>query len=159
MRFWDSSAVIPLLIEQEASSLVVGWVAGDDAMVLWTLTPVEVVSAFRRLVREKALEEDIAHRAEARMGEIVQVSQMVIDVEPSRRSRPACCGSIRFGRSTPFNSVRPCTGQRAIRKAGLFTLSTAGWRSLRNARGSRFLLEVRAGCWRRSDFADTAAHQ
>lgn len=82
MRFWDSSAVIPLLIEQEASSRVVGWVAGDDAMVLWTLTPVEVVSALRRLVREKALEENIAHRAEARMGEIVQVSQTIIDVEP-----------------------------------------------------------------------------
>lgn len=74
--------MIPLLVEQEASARVVGWVAGDDAMVLWTLTPVEVASALRRLVREMVLDEDVAHRAEARMGDIVQAAQMIIDVEP-----------------------------------------------------------------------------
>ncbi|MGH7319185.1 MAG: hypothetical protein ACRELA_06115 [Candidatus Rokuibacteriota bacterium] len=41
MRFWDSSAVVPLLVEQESSSRIAAWVE-DDTMVLWTLTPVEV---------------------------------------------------------------------------------------------------------------------
>lgn len=81
MRFWDSSAVIPLLVEQEFSSRVAVW-AGDDAMVLWTLTPVEVVSALRRLVREQALEEEVARLAEARMDEVVRASHVIIDVEP-----------------------------------------------------------------------------
>ena len=82
MRFWDSSAVVPLLVEQAPSSRVADWAAGDDAMVLWTLTPVEVVSAFRRLVREQALEEAVARVAEVRLDEIVRTCHVIIDVEP-----------------------------------------------------------------------------
>ncbi len=32
MRFWDSSAPVPLLVEQASSSRVAAWVAGDEAM-------------------------------------------------------------------------------------------------------------------------------
>ena len=81
MRFWDSSAVVPLLIQQERSSRAATWVSGDDAMVMWTLTPVEVVSALRRLVREGALSEDAARVAEVRLGEMLARSHIVIDVE------------------------------------------------------------------------------
>lgn len=82
MKFWDSSAVVPLLVEQEPSSRVANWATTDDAMVLWTLTPVEVVSALRRLVREKVLQEEVTRFAEARMEEIVRACHVVIDVEP-----------------------------------------------------------------------------
>ncbi|HEV8437973.1 MAG TPA: type II toxin-antitoxin system VapC family toxin [Methylomirabilota bacterium] len=82
MRFWDSSAVVPLLVEQKSSSRVAAWVAGDDAVVLWTLTPVEVVSALRRLVRDKALAEEIARLAEVRLAEIVRACHVIIDVDP-----------------------------------------------------------------------------
>ncbi len=82
MRFWDSSAVVPLLIEQEPSSRAAAWVARDDAMVVWTLTPVEVVSALRRLVRDHTLDEAIARAAEVRMEEIVRTCHVIIDVEP-----------------------------------------------------------------------------
>jgi hypothetical protein len=41
-------------------------------MVLWTLTSVEVVSALQRLVRDKALAEEVAHQAEVRLTEIVR---------------------------------------------------------------------------------------
>ena len=81
MRFWDSSAVVPLLIQQERSSRAATWVSGDDAMVMWTLTPVEVVSALRRLIREGALSEDAARVAEVRLGEMLDRSHIVIDVE------------------------------------------------------------------------------
>jgi hypothetical protein len=82
VTFWDSLAVVPLLIEQDASSRVAAWVAADEAMVVWTLTPVEVVSALRRLVREDTLKEEVVHLAEARMGELVRACHVVIDVEP-----------------------------------------------------------------------------
>ena len=82
MKFWDSSAVVPLLVEQEPSSRVAAWVASDDAMVLWTLTPIEVVSALRRLVREEVIEEELGRLAEARMYEMVRACHVVIDVEP-----------------------------------------------------------------------------
>ncbi len=82
MKFWDSSAVVPLLVEQAASSRVAAWFSDDGGMALWTLTPVEVVSALRRLVRESALDEDLAHLAEGRMADIVRACHLVIDIEP-----------------------------------------------------------------------------
>ncbi len=50
-------------------------------MVVWTLTPVEVVSALRRLVRERTLSEDAARVAEIRLGEMMGMCHVVIDVE------------------------------------------------------------------------------
>jgi len=82
MRFWDSSAVVPLLVEQDASSRVAAWVTADSAMVVWTLAAVETVSALRRLVREGTLDEEAARLAESRLGEILRVSHVVTDVEP-----------------------------------------------------------------------------
>jgi hypothetical protein len=82
VKFWDSSAVVPLLIEQDASPQTAGWAAADAALVIWTLTPVEIASAFRRLVRERALEEEAAGRAEARLNELVHRCHLVIDIEP-----------------------------------------------------------------------------
>lgn len=73
--------MVPLLIEQEASARVSAWVAVDNNLVVWTLTPVEVGSALRRLVRENALDEEIARRAEARLSEIIRTCHVVIDVE------------------------------------------------------------------------------
>lgn len=81
MRFWDSSAVVPLLVEQPASSRVAVWVASDEAVALWTLTPVEVASALRRLVRENVLNEEVALVAEARLDELLARSHVVVDVE------------------------------------------------------------------------------
>jgi predicted nucleic acid-binding protein len=81
VRFWDSSAVVPLLLGQDASPRAAAWLAGDAAMVLWTLTPVEVVSALRRLVREEALEEEVARLAELRMDELVRACHMIVDVD------------------------------------------------------------------------------
>jgi predicted nucleic acid-binding protein len=82
VRFWDTSAVIPLLVEHQTAPRVEAWVREDEAIALWTLTPVEVVSALRRLVRESALAERDAQVAERRMDELVRASQVVIDVEP-----------------------------------------------------------------------------
>lgn len=82
MRFWDSSAVVPLLVEQGSSPRASAWIAADDGMVVWTLTPVEVASAFRRLVRERLLEEDAARLVETRLDDLVRTCHVVIDVEP-----------------------------------------------------------------------------
>jgi len=80
VRFWDSSAVVPLLVHQESSRRAEAWFVEDASMVLWTLTSVEVVSAFRRLVRERALEEDGVRLAERRLNHLVRTCHMVVDV-------------------------------------------------------------------------------
>ena len=73
--------MVPLLVREERSARAAAWVSGDDAIVMWTLTPVEVVSALRRLVRERALSEDAARVAEVRLDEMMKSSHVVSDVE------------------------------------------------------------------------------
>lgn len=82
MRFWDSSAVVPLLVEEAHSPHVSRWLSDDAAIALWTLTPVEVVSALRRLLRERAIEEEAVRRAEDRSQDLVQACHVIVDVEP-----------------------------------------------------------------------------
>ncbi len=48
MRFWDSSALVPLLILEESSDLVRGLLAIDDQIVASIITPIEVQSALWR---------------------------------------------------------------------------------------------------------------
>jgi predicted nucleic acid-binding protein len=81
MRFWDSSAIIPLLVRQPASARVDRWWAQDSALALWTLTPVEITSALWRQVCEDAMSEDQARVAEGRAQELADASHTVTDVE------------------------------------------------------------------------------
>jgi hypothetical protein len=55
VRFWDTSALVPLILEEPASRACRRELRADSGMVVWILTRVEVVSAIRRLVRENAL--------------------------------------------------------------------------------------------------------
>ena len=52
MRFWDSSALVPLFVREELSSLVDTLVAADPEMVVWWASRVECGSAVHRLRRE-----------------------------------------------------------------------------------------------------------
>lgn len=55
MRFWDASAVAPLLFEERGTELVRGWLHEDRDLVLWGLTRLELVSAIERRTREGLL--------------------------------------------------------------------------------------------------------
>jgi len=81
MRFWDSSALVPLIVEQATSVRTDGWLADDPVMVIWTLTPVEIASAMQRLVREGALSEKDAHLAEARTDELARACHVIFNLE------------------------------------------------------------------------------
>jgi len=83
MRFWDSSALVPLLVTQPLSSKTDKWVAEDGELAVWTLTPIELASAVLRLVREGALRETAANQAESLMGSC-HVGKPA-DVEPNLR--------------------------------------------------------------------------
>jgi predicted nucleic acid-binding protein len=59
-------------------------------MVIWTLTPVELTSAIRRLVREGRLGEEDARRAEERANELSDSTDVVVvtDVERIKSLAP-----------------------------------------------------------------------
>jgi predicted nucleic acid-binding protein len=52
LRFWDSSALLPLLVQEPTSSQIEGILQRDPGIVLWWATPVECMSALARLRRE-----------------------------------------------------------------------------------------------------------
>jgi predicted nucleic acid-binding protein len=55
LRFWDSSALVPLLVEQRASRRVAALYRADPAIIAWWGTRVECDSAVARLEREGKL--------------------------------------------------------------------------------------------------------
>jgi uncharacterized protein len=55
VRFWDTSGIVPLLLEQEATAGVVELLAEDPDIAVWCGTSVECASAAARLRREERL--------------------------------------------------------------------------------------------------------
>jgi len=52
MRFWDSSAIIPLCLKEKASEAVKGLMKDDENIVVWWTTYIECLSALSRRQRE-----------------------------------------------------------------------------------------------------------
>ena len=51
MRFWDSSALVPLFVQKSTSATVAETYAGDPDVVAWWGTQLECTSALARLER------------------------------------------------------------------------------------------------------------
>ena len=55
MRYWDASALVPLLVAEPSSSLVREWLAQDGEIITWVWSHTEIVSAIESRTREGAL--------------------------------------------------------------------------------------------------------
>jgi predicted nucleic acid-binding protein len=67
MRFWDSSAVIPLLLDEGRSTDVVRLYDDDGGQTVWCLTEVEAASAIARKARDGMIgERENAARSQLR---------------------------------------------------------------------------------------------
>ena len=55
MRYWDASALVPLLVSEPSTDLARTWLADDSEIVTWAWTRVEIASAIERRAREGAL--------------------------------------------------------------------------------------------------------
>ncbi len=53
MRFWDTSALIPLVVAERATARSERWLREDPDVVVWTLTRVELLSVLARRRREE----------------------------------------------------------------------------------------------------------
>lgn len=84
MRFWDASALVPLLVEQAHSKRCRQLVRADPRLIVWTLTRTEIVSALWRVHRDGVLDrEDVAH-AERRLNVLARKWTEVDAVLPVR---------------------------------------------------------------------------
>jgi uncharacterized protein len=63
VKFWDASAVVPLLVAESSTSKLQELAAADPAMLVWWATEVECASAIARLEREGELDAQSAQDA------------------------------------------------------------------------------------------------
>ena len=52
MKFWDTSALAPLLIDEPSTPSMRALVAADPDVIVWTFSSVELLSVFGRLGRQ-----------------------------------------------------------------------------------------------------------
>jgi predicted nucleic acid-binding protein len=84
MRFWDSSAIVPLLIEEDSTSTTTAEYARDPEMFVWWVTEVECVSALARLDREARLDGQEVTAGFDRLDGLAQAWQ---EIQPVARVR------------------------------------------------------------------------
>jgi len=65
VRFWDSSALVPLLVEESSSAAIRALLGDDPAVVVWQLAGTEVTSALWRRRRADEIDEVVRRLAEA----------------------------------------------------------------------------------------------
>ena len=99
MRFWDASAIVPLLIMEPTTETMQAIVAQDPAMLVWWATEVECASALARLEREGALE---ASAATAAFDRLKQLAGVWHEIDPSDAVREA---AVRFLRVHPLRTA------------------------------------------------------
>ena len=73
MRFWDSSAIIPLCLKERASEAVKGLMKDDEDIVVWWTTYIECLSALSRRQREGVLTSGDAEKARAVLSALAAV--------------------------------------------------------------------------------------
>ena len=87
MRFWDSSALAPLIVEEAASPMVLDWLREDASVVVWGLARLELASAIERRVREGRLPASMRQLALQRVARItVDAHEVNEGVQRSRQS-------------------------------------------------------------------------
>lgn len=86
MRFWDSSAVLPLLVGEATSDAMRELATEDPAMLVWWTTEVECVSAIARLERQEDLSTDATQAALGRLDGLAEGWNEIQPVEAARRT-------------------------------------------------------------------------
>ena len=92
MRFWDSSAIVPLLVAESSSAAVMAEYERDPELVVWWATEVECVSALARLERDGSLDGPSMVDALERLNALVQAWQ---EVQPIVRIRQTAIRLLR----------------------------------------------------------------
>lgn len=86
MKYWDASAIVPLLVRQARTRDMMRILEQDPAMVTWWGTSLECLSALMRLAREGRLPADNASNAERRLHELRNGWDEVLPSEACRRT-------------------------------------------------------------------------
>lgn len=99
MKFWDASAIVPLVMTEPTTGAMQALAQKDPAMLVWWATEVECASAIARLERDGALDESAVTEAFDRLK---QLAGGWHEVDPSDAVREA---AVRFLRVHPLRAA------------------------------------------------------
>jgi predicted nucleic acid-binding protein len=86
VRFWDSSALVPLLVAEDTSEAMEALFQDDESVAVWWGTEVECASAVARLERAGALTPAEANQVFQQLQELARVWHLIDPVETIRVS-------------------------------------------------------------------------
>lgn len=84
MKFWDSSAILPLLVAEPQSRRMIEIYRKDAVMLAWWATEVECASAVARLERAAQMDSDAMAAVTKRLAELKRQWQEIQPVEAVR---------------------------------------------------------------------------
>jgi len=108
VKFWDASAIVPLLITEQTTRRLQALLAKDPAMLVWWGSEVECVSALARLEREGGLGPQALAVALKRLGQLATAWH---EIDASDSVREA---------ATRFVRVHPLRAADALQLAAAF---------------------------------------
>ena len=85
MKFWDSSAIIPLCLKEQMSETVKRLIKADEDIVVWWVTRVECLSALSRRRREGVLGNNSELKAKTLLSALSEEWSEVQPSEPVRQ--------------------------------------------------------------------------
>lgn len=112
MRFWDSSALVALLVEEANTRQCEEWIRGDPQIVTWWLSRIECASAINRLCREGNLHESDVRLA---LKNLQVLSSTFLEVQPIEAVR---LSAFRLLRVHPLHVAAALQLAAAILAAG-----------------------------------------
>lgn len=80
MRFWDASAIVPLVVGESRRASLLGRLEEDADVLVWWGTPVEIASALARREREGSLSADEVSGA---LGTLRRLAESWHEIVPS----------------------------------------------------------------------------
>jgi predicted nucleic acid-binding protein len=99
VKFWDASAIMPLLMAEPTTEALQAVAEKDPVMLVWWASEVECASAVARLEREGDLDGSAATQA---FNRLKQLADSWHEVEPTDSIREA---AVRFLRVHPLRSA------------------------------------------------------
>jgi len=130
MRFWDSSALVALLVDEPDSALRRRQLTDDPMMAVWWTAEVECESAIQRRLREAAISRAAARLAWERLAQLAAAWHEVVPTPAVRRL------AIRLLRTHPLRAAD------ALQLAAALTLAASGLAGVGFVSADRRLIEA-----------------
>lgn len=93
MRFWDSSALVPLVADEPKSAAMEALLAEDSRIAAWWASPVECAGAIARKGRASATDEG---RADDALRELAELASGWTEIPPGDRLRDLAVRLVRI---------------------------------------------------------------